>query len=71
MATNETIHTATAGETWGSIAFTYWTEETLLWKLIEANPRLSRIVIFEGGEQVKIPELEESDRKAAMPPWRQ
>ena len=66
----EAIHTATAGETWASVAFTYWTEETLMWKLIEANPRLARIAIFEGGEQVRIPKLEETDSKAAMPPWR-
>lgn len=64
-------HTATAGETWASIAFKYWTEETLMHKLIEANPLLANIIVFEGGEQVTVPDIEEEDMKAALPPWRQ
>lgn len=63
-------HTATAGETWARIAYTYWTEETLMHKLIEANPLLAHIVVFEGGEEVRIPDIEDEDKKAAMPPWR-
>lgn len=71
MLNSSTIYTATAGETWASIAFKLWTEETLMWRLIESNPLLAKIAIFEGGEVLTIPELEETDRKAAMPPWRQ
>lgn len=63
-------YTATAGETWAAIAFKLWTEETLMWKLIEANPLRAQTVIFEGGEVLKVPEIEQKDLKAAMPPWR-
>lgn len=63
-------YTATAGETWASIAFKLWTEESLMWKLIEANPLRAHTIIFEGGEVLNVPEIEEADQKAAMPPWR-
>ena len=71
MLNSRTTYTATAGETWASIAFKLWTEETLMWRLIQENPLHARTVIFEGGEELTIPEIEETDRKAAMPPWRQ
>ena len=63
-------YTATAGDTWAGIAFRLWAEETLMWKLIESNPLRAQTVIFEGGEVLKVPEIEETDNKAAMPPWR-
>lgn len=71
MPNNKITYTATAGETWAAIAFKVWTEETLMWRLIEANPLHAHTVTFEGGEVLTIPELEETDRKAALPPWRQ
>ena len=63
-------YTAAAGDTWASIAFKIWTEETLMCKLIEANPLRADTVVFEGGEVLRVPEIEETDLKAAMPPWR-
>ncbi len=63
-------YTAAAGDTWASIAFKLWTEETLMWKLIEENPLRADTVVFEGGEVLRVPEIEETDLKAAMPPWR-
>jgi hypothetical protein len=63
-------YTATAGDTWAGIAFRLWAEETLMWKLIEANPLRAQTVIFEGGEVLKVPDIEETDNKAEMPPWR-
>lgn len=63
-------YTAAAGDTWASIAFKLWTEETLMWKLIEANPLRTDTVVFEGGEVLKVPEIQETDLKAALPPWR-
>lgn len=63
-------YTAAAGETWAGIAFKLWTEETLMYKLIEANPLRANTVVFDGGEVLNVPEIEETDLKAAMPPWR-
>jgi len=64
-------YTAHAGDTWAGIAFKLWTEETLMHKLIAANPLYASIVVFEGGEVLRVPEIETPDLKAALPPWRQ
>lgn len=58
------------GQTWAAIAFDIWTDEMLMWKLIEANPLYAHIVIFSGGEVLRVPEVEETETKAALPPWR-
>lgn len=63
-------YTAKQGETWASIAFELWTDEFLMWKLIEANPLYAHIIVFRGGELLRVPEIEETDSKAALPPWR-
>lgn len=70
MATNE-IYIAKQGDTWDRIAFMKWGEETMMHHLLDANPDLCNIVIFEGGEQVKIPIMEEPLNTASLPPWRQ
>lgn len=65
-----TTYTAKQGQTWARIAFDLWTDEMLMWKLIEANPLYADIVIFSGGEILRVPEVEETETKAALPPWR-
>lgn len=64
-------YTAHAGDTWAGIAFKLWTEETLMHKLIAANALYADTVVFDGGEILRVPEIEPSDMKAALPPWRQ
>ena len=53
------IYTAKAGDTWDRLAFNAWTDEGLMHLLIAANPDLASIVVFEGGEKVLIPDIEE------------
>lgn len=65
-----TTYNVKQGQTWAGIAFELWTDEMLMWKLIEANPLYADIVIFNGGEVLRVPEIEETDSKAALPPWR-
>ena len=38
--------------------------------IIEANPDLSDVLIFEGGEAVRIPIVETVETPETMPPWR-
>ncbi len=64
-------YTAGAGDTWAGMAFKLWTEETLMHKLMAANPLYAGVVVFSGGEILRVPEIEPSDMKAALPPWRQ
>lgn len=64
-------HIAVAGENWASIAFRYWQDEMLLHRLIEANPSLASICIFDGGERIIIPTVDTEVDKSNLAPWRQ
>lgn len=65
------IYTAKGGDTWDRIAFLIWSDESLMHLIIRENPHLANVVIFEGGEQVRIPVIEEPLNKSSLPPWRQ
>lgn len=58
------------GQTWAGIAFDLWADEMLMHHLIAANPLYADIVVFSGGEVLRVPEIEETDSKASLPPWR-
>lgn len=67
-----TLILATAWQTWPSIAFDQWQDEMLFPTLMDANPELAEILVFEGGEPVIIPtEPENIVDKSHLPPWRQ
>lgn len=67
---NTTEHIAVAGENWASIAFKYWQDETLMNELILANSDYADVCIFEGGERLRIPNIEPEVTKAHLAPWR-
>lgn len=71
LAVDGAVYAAKAGDTWDLISFKAREEETLMRLLIAANPNLSHIVVFEGGEKVRIPEIPESTNTESLPPWRQ
>lgn len=61
---------ANAGETFDALALAAYNEETMATHIIKANPDLSDVVVFEGGEVVKIPILEAIETPETLPPWR-
>lgn len=61
---------ANAGETFDALALAAYNEETMATYIIKANPDLSDVVVFEGGEVVKIPILEAIETPETLPPWR-
>lgn len=63
-------HTAKAGETFDSLALAAYNEETMSTYIIRANPDLVDLLVFEGGEQLKIPILEKVETPGTLPPWR-
>lgn len=63
-------YTARAGDTWASLAFALWSDETRMDALLDANPLLSSILVFAGGEIITIPAEPAKNLTAAMPPWR-
>ena len=53
-----------------SIALVAYNEERMASTIIEANPDLSDVLIFEGGEAVRIPIVETVETPETLPPWR-
>ena len=45
-------------------------EERMASTIIAANPDLSDVLIFEGGEAVRIPIVETVETPETLPPWR-
>lgn len=70
-ATLSGTYIAQAGDTWDLLAFRAWEDEALMHLIMAANPHLSDIVVFEGGERVLIPEISEPLNTSSLPPWRQ
>lgn len=74
---NETmyeLYEPVAGETWDSLAFDLYTDEKMSSRLIAENKEYADVLIFEGGEVLAIPILDEDEEEEtpdSMPPWRQ
>lgn len=52
------IHTARANETWDMLAYKYLGFEYFAKDIMLVNQHLHDVAIFEGGEQVSIPEFD-------------
>ena len=63
-------YTAQGGDTFDSIALAAYNEERMASTIIAANPDLSDVLIFEGGEAVPIPIAETVETPETLPPWR-
>lgn len=57
------------GDTFDSVAFELYTEERLAWLVMQANPLLCDVLIFDAGVELLAPVLEEDGGMAAAPPW--
>lgn len=63
-------YTAQGGDTFDSIALAAYNEERMASTIIAANPDLCDVLIFEGGELVRIPIVEIVTTPDTLPPWR-
>lgn len=63
-------YVAQGGDTFDSIALAAYNEERMAGTIIAANPDLCGVLIFEGGEAVRIPIVETVDTPDTLPPWR-
>lgn len=63
-------YTAKAGDTWDSIAFKAYKVERMAHYVINANLKYINVLIFEGGEVLRIPIVDELETPATLPPWR-
>ena len=60
-------YVAQGGDTFDSIALVAYNEERMASTIIEANPDLSDVLIFEA---VRIPIVETVETPETLPPWR-
>lgn len=63
-------YTAVAGDTWDSIAFKAYQVERMSHYIINANKKYMDVIIFEGGELLKVPIFDEVETAETLPPWR-
>jgi len=62
-------YTTTQGDTWDTIAFKLYGRESLMTRLIRANPEHARTVIFSAGVVLAVPEAPE-EVSEDLPPWK-
>ena len=65
-------HIAAAGESFDSVAFNYYGDEFMADKLMKQKENLAYIdrVVFEGGEELKIPVYDDLESTETLAPWR-
>lgn len=65
-------YTAQGGDTWDSIAIAAYNEERMASLLIDANRNYIDTVIFDGGEKLRVPVIDETEVETpeSLPPWR-
>ena len=75
MTLSGEIFICTAGETWDGVALAIYGQEKYACEILAANPELSTIPIFSGGETLKLPVVivpdEEADYQSAKAPWKE
>lgn len=73
---SEQIYVCRAGECFDSVALAVYGDEKYAAELLCANPKLCRIPVFEGGEEMNCPVLPLPDRRADLyipdqAPWKE
>lgn len=58
------------GQTWDEIAFEVYGDEYKADILMDANPKLIDVFVFDYGVMIDVPELSQTTGAADKPPWR-
>lgn len=70
-------YTCSAGETFDIVAMAVYGDEKYACELLNANPKYCLIPIFEGGEELELPEIDlpeedtETEYMPASAPWKE
>ena len=73
MTLSGKVYIASQGETFDSIALVMFGHEKHTAALLEANPELDGILVFNGGERVRLPIVDTTDNGDYVPqraPWK-
>lgn len=65
------LYVCDQGDTFDQIALEYYNDEKQMNVIINANPKYRDTIVFEGGEMLRVPVIEETSKAATLPPWRQ
>lgn len=63
-------YTARQGDTFDRLALAAYNEERMASTIISANPDWSDVLMFEGGEVLQIPLVDNVETPDTLPPWR-
>lgn len=63
-------HIAAMGESFDSIAFSYYGNEFMANNLMKINPLYVDMIVFEGGENLTIPIYDDVESTETLAPWR-
>lgn len=63
-------YTACQGDTYDTLALQAYGEERMSHIIAQANPDLMGVLIFEGGERLRIPLVDRVETPDTLPPWR-
>ncbi len=69
MSEKTYMYEALAGDTWDAIALDFYNSEFCSEVLLEANPDYRYVLLFAGGEKLKIP-LITVGAAESLPPWK-
>lgn len=58
------------GDTFDIIALNVYNEETMSSEIIQANPEYCDMLLFKGGEVLRLPVLTSVKTPDSIPPWR-
>lgn len=63
--------TVQRGSTWDRLAFKYYGDAFLMSEILDANPEFSNVLVFTGGERIKIPVRQSEPIIRVTTPWSQ
>jgi phage tail protein X len=63
------VYTTVAGDMWDLISKKVFGDEKYMSDLMEANPDLASVLIFDGGVELVVPDVEISEA-STLPPWK-
>ena len=66
-------HTAVQGDAWDYLSWKLYGDEGFTHVLLEANPELRHIVLFESPAMINVPDRPQAraPSSAGLPPWKQ
>lgn len=63
-------YTCTQGDTFDALALRYYGNECMSTVIMQENRQHANVVMFDGGETLRIPVIYEDALPESLPPWR-